>query len=87
MWLNFAMRWDEAAKDRDYMEMTRAAVRDLKPWIGKGVYVNMLNADEGERVVEAYGGAEKYARLGKIKAKYDPENLFRVNANIVPKAG
>jgi len=87
MWLNFAMRWDDAAKDREYMELTRACVRELKPWIGKGVYTNMLNADDNDRVVEAYGGAEKYARLGAIKAKYDPHNLFRINANILPAKG
>jgi FAD/FMN-containing dehydrogenase len=84
LWLNFAMSWDDAANDAAYMEMTRAAVRDLEPWVGKGVYVNMLNADESDRVVEAYGGAEKYARLGKLKATYDPSNLFRLNANIAP---
>ena len=84
MWLNFAMRWDDAAKDKEYMELTRACVRELKPWTGKGVYTNMLNADENDRVVEAYGGAEKYARLGAIKAKYDPNNMFRINANILP---
>jgi FAD/FMN-containing dehydrogenase len=50
------------------------------------VYVNMLNADEdqADRVVEAYG-EDKYARLGRIKAQYDPENLFRVNYNIAPR--
>ena len=84
LWLNFAMSWDDAAHDAAYMELTRAAVRELEPWTGKGVYVNMLNADEGHRVVEAYGGAEKYARLGKLKATYDPDNLFRGNANIAP---
>jgi FAD/FMN-containing dehydrogenase len=84
MWLNFAMRWDDPAKDAQYMELTRACVRDLAPWTGKGVYVNMLNFDENDRVVEAYGGAEKYARLGKVKYRYDPDNLFRMNANIAP---
>jgi FAD/FMN-containing dehydrogenase len=38
-----------------------------------------------DRVVEAFG-TDKYARLGQVKAQYDPENLFRVNANIVPSA-
>jgi FAD/FMN-containing dehydrogenase len=86
MWLNFAMRWDEASQDAEYMAMTRACVQELSPWTGKGVYANMLNADDNDRVVEAYGGAEKYARLGRLKAKYDPDNLFRINANIVPAA-
>ena len=84
MWLNFAMSWDDAARDKEYMEMTRACVKSLKPWTGQGIYSNMLNPDENDRVVEAYGGAEKYARLGAVKAKYDPDNLFRINANIVP---
>jgi FAD/FMN-containing dehydrogenase len=87
MWLNFAMSWDDAAKDKEYMEMTRACVKSLTPWTGQGIYSNMLNPDENDRVVEAYGGAEKYARLGAVKAKYDPDNLFRINANILPAKG
>jgi len=84
LWLNFAMRWDDPANDQDYIERTRKVVADLKPWTGKGIYVNMLNFDEMDRVVEAFGGPEKYARLGRVKAQYDPENLFRVNYNITP---
>ena len=86
LWLNFAMRWDDAADDADYMARTRRAVSDLGPWIGKGVYFNMLNVDELDRVVEALGGPEKYAKLGRVKAQYDPENLFRANYNITPAA-
>jgi FAD/FMN-containing dehydrogenase len=84
MWLNFAMSWDDPAKDAEYMQRTRGCVQDLKPWTGDGIYVNMLNVDETDRVVEAYG-AEKYARLGRIKSQYDPTNLFRVNYNITPR--
>jgi FAD/FMN-containing dehydrogenase len=87
MWLNFAMKWDDAAKDAEYMKLTRDCVKSLAPWCGKGGYTNMLNVDEGDRVVEAYGGHEKYARLGALKAKYDPTNLFRLNANILPAGG
>ena len=51
---------------------------------GRGVYVNMLSFDEQDRVVEALGGPEKYAELARLKARYDPANLFRMNANILP---
>jgi FAD/FMN-containing dehydrogenase len=83
LWLNFAMRWDDPAHDADYMARSRQVVRELAPWTGTGIYVNMLNFDELDRVVEAYG-TEKFARLGQVKAQYDPENLFRVNYNITP---
>jgi hypothetical protein len=54
----------------------------LKPY-HQSVYVNFL-MDEGEdRIREAYGD-EKYDRLAKLKTKYDPENLFRLNQNIKP---
>jgi FAD/FMN-containing dehydrogenase len=84
LWLNFAMRWDDPARDADYTNRTRKIVGDLKPWTGKGIYVNMLNFDEMDRIVEAFGGPEKYARLGQVKAQYDPENLFQMNYNITP---
>ncbi len=48
-----------------------------------GVYVNFLEEEGEARVHEAYPPAT-YARLAAIKAKYDPENLFRFNQNIRP---
>jgi len=87
LWLNFAMAWNDPASDRDYIGRTRKIVGDLAPWTGKGIYVNMLNFDEMDRVVEAFGGPEKYARLGRVKAQYDPANLFRMNYNITPVPG
>jgi hypothetical protein len=47
------------------------------------VYVNFLWEEGQERVREAYG-AEKYDRLRALKREYDPENLFRLNQNILP---
>ena len=50
-----------------------------------GGYVNFIFDDEADgRVQAAYG--DNYARLAVAKAKYDPNNLFRVNQNIAPAA-
>jgi FAD/FMN-containing dehydrogenase len=55
----------------------------LHPYSAGGAYVNFM-MDEGEdRVKATYGG--NYAKLAKIKRKYDPNNFFRVNQNIRPK--
>jgi hypothetical protein len=41
--------------------------------------------DEGHERIEATY-RDNYSRLAAIKAKYDPDNFFRVNQNIEPKA-
>jgi FAD/FMN-containing dehydrogenase len=47
------------------------------------VYVNFLMDEGEERIRQAYG-AEKYDRLKALKRKYDPDNFFRLNQNILP---
>ena len=47
-----------------------------------GVYANFLS-DEGAAGVEAAYG-QRLQRLTALKDRYDPENVFRLNANIPP---
>jgi FAD/FMN-containing dehydrogenase len=55
----------------------------LHPYSAPGAYVNFMMDTEGEdRVKASYG--KNFARLQKIKKKYDPTNFFRVNQNIKP---
>jgi hypothetical protein len=55
----------------------------LHPFSAGGGYVNMM-MDEGQQRVRA-SYRDNYDRLARIKATYDPGNLFRVNQNIEPK--
>jgi FAD/FMN-containing dehydrogenase len=48
-----------------------------------GAYVNFIGDEGDARVRAAYPG-KTYDRLAQIKAKYDPDNLFRLNQNIPP---
>ncbi len=56
--------------------------KDLHPYAAGGAYINFL-MDEGEAMVKASYG-NNYQKLAEIKAKYDPNNLFKVNQNIKP---
>jgi len=57
----------------------------VHPFNLAGGYVNFMMDDEAAgRLRAAYG--ENYQRLATVKAKYDPNNLFRVNQNIQPAA-
>lgn len=49
---------------------------------GIGSYVNFMTDYEEDRIRNAYGS--KYGRLQQIKASYDPDNVFHLNANIRP---
>ena len=55
----------------------------VHPFAAGGAYINFMMEEGDERIRATYG--TNYDRLSTIKAKYDPENLFRVNQNIGPK--
>ena len=55
----------------------------MKPFTGSGRYSNYLGDDEAADVAAAAYGAN-YPRLQKINAKYDPDNVFHLNQNILP---
>jgi FAD/FMN-containing dehydrogenase len=56
----------------------------LHPYSAGGAYVNFMMDEGQERVAASF--RENYARLARIKSKYDPTNLFCVNQNIRPAA-
>ena len=83
---NFVMnvhgRWEDSGDDEKCIKWARDFFAATKPYAASGVYINFMTAEEKDRVESAYG--DNYARLGEIKQKYDPDNILRINQNIVP---
>jgi len=75
--------WIDPEADDEIMAWARSVYEATSPHGNGRVYVNLLGEDEEERLSEAYSG--NLARLRRLKAKWDPDNLFRGNHNIAPK--
>ena len=80
--LNVHGRWDEAKDDQQCIGWARNFFKASAPYASAGAYVNFMTAEEGDRVVAAYGS--NYGRLVQIKNRYDPDNIFHLNQNIKP---
>ncbi len=57
----------------------------IAPYTTGGVWLNFVG-DEGESRIRAAYGEENYARLARVKAEFDPSNVFHGNQNIRPAA-
>jgi FAD/FMN-containing dehydrogenase len=76
--------WTDPADSERQIAWARGLWEATKPFGTGGVYVNNLG-DEGEdRVLAAYGA--NYTRLAALKTKHDPDNFFRLNQNVKPRA-
>ncbi len=80
--MNVHTRWDDPAEDAACLAWARGLFDAAAPHALGSVYVNFVPDDEGDRLGGAYGG--NLGRLARIKARYDPENRFRLNHNIEP---
>ena len=81
--LNVAGSWEQAAEDGANIDWVRGTWNDMKSFSTGGTYVNFLTEDEGpERIAAALGKGRR--RLAEVKAKWDPQNVFRTNRNIKP---
>ena len=58
----------------------------MQPFSKGGSYLNFPGfGEEKEAMLRASYGAN-YDRLVALKTRYDPDNLFRMNLNIAPRA-
>jgi FAD/FMN-containing dehydrogenase len=75
--------WEDAADDERGMRWARTVREDMRPWATGDVYLNFIGDEGADRVVAGFGRAN-YGRLARVKAEYDPDNVFRLNHNILP---
>jgi FAD/FMN-containing dehydrogenase len=84
--LSIDSSWLDPAHDATNIDYTRAFWDAAVPYSDGKAYFNFPGLlEEGEAAVRASYGAN-HARLARIKAAYDPENVFRLNQNIRPAA-
>ena len=77
--------WQDRADTDRCIRWARECWDALKPFYEPSAYVNAVDdaiSDDDKRVRSAYGS--NFERLVSLKNRYDPTNLFRLNANIRP---
>jgi FAD/FMN-containing dehydrogenase len=77
--------WEDPADNEANIAWVRESFRQITPYSSGTTYTNFTGqSDEtaGASAATAYGA--NMARLAAIKAQYDPDNFFRLNANIAP---
>lgn len=81
--LTLLAAWDQPSADAGNIAWARGEFSKLRPAMKPGVYVNFMSGDEQDRVPEAY--QNRWDRMVAVKSHYDPQNLFRLNQNILPR--
>jgi len=82
--VNVVGMWTGSSDTERYVAWAKNFNDALQPHSNGGVYVNFLG-NEGEAGVKAAYGEPTYTRLARVKGRYDPENVFRLNQNIQPR--
>lgn len=73
--------WEDPSETDAHVAGMHAVWAQLEP-LTKGFYVNSRYEDDLKAFRDNYG--DNYSRLVTLKNRYDPTNLFRLNANVVP---
>jgi FAD/FMN-containing dehydrogenase len=75
--MNMASSWEHSSDDEANVRWARECSEAARPFSTGGVYVNFLTEEEGADRIEAAYGRPTLERLGELKRKFDPQNLFR----------
>jgi FAD/FMN-containing dehydrogenase len=81
--LNIAGSWEDTREDSAQIAWAREGWERMRRFSTGGTYLNFLNAEEGEERTQAALGPA-LARLAEAKRRWDPDNVFCLNRNILP---
>jgi FAD/FMN-containing dehydrogenase len=76
--------WTDPAQNEEAIAWAREVFDAMEPYSTGAVYLNFPGLGEEEDALARAGYGVNYERLAALKAKYDPDNLFRMNINIPP---
>jgi hypothetical protein len=74
--------WIEAEDDEKIINWTRELYNKMTPFASGGAYSNYLDNDDNDKISASFGS--NYSRLQDVKNKYDTNNFFKLNQNIIP---
>ena len=80
-WISTAV-WDDPTEDSQRVAWGRATASQLA---ARSLQVNYVNEQSDTGVAQGAYGEDKYNQLARLKWRYDPTNLFRLNQNIEPR--
>jgi FAD/FMN-containing dehydrogenase len=75
--------WLDPADTAANVAWSRETFAAMRPHFGSGRWLNYLGDDQAEDAIRAAYGPN-YERLVEVKRRYDPDNVFHLNHNIVP---
>jgi hypothetical protein len=78
--------WVDDLKNESCVQWTREFFNELQNFSNGQVYFNFNSDMTGSNDLAGDSFGANYHRLIDIKTKYDPDNFFRVNANIKPNS-
>ena len=80
--IQYFMQWDSPGATETHLAMIRTLYAAMRPYVSGACYVNYCDLDLGDGYATAYWG-DNLTRLMKIKAAFDPKNVFR-HAQSIP---
>lgn len=77
--------WEDPADDEQARAWARGLADDMRPWTTGALYLNFIGDEGADRVIAGFG-EENYRRLARVKAAFDPDNVFNRWHNVLPAA-